>query len=89
MKKLASYKFKNDKEISVEFYTHKETKKKFKNKVDTFGLVFRNGKNRTVMGLRPDEITIIISLLGYALHNGVKTYDMEALKGYNGFGFRK
>lgn len=89
MKKLCEYKFKNDKSISVEFYTEKEVKKKFRNKVDAFGLVFQNGDNRTVMGLRPDEISIIIALLGYALHNGIKTYDMEALKGYNGFGFRK
>jgi hypothetical protein len=87
MKLLCQYKFKNKKAIKVYFLTEKEAVKNELNNVDNFMLVFETPGKKHKVGLRPDEITQIITLLGYSLFVGVDGYMLKPLKGYNGFKF--
>lgn len=85
MKILSEYKFKNKKSIRVVYRTSKETKAKKLPDCDAFTLEFVVDGEVSGFGIRPDEMVIIIRLLSDALFQGIKTYSIGILKGYNGF----
>ncbi len=84
MKILGKYTFKNKKEIRLVFHNTKSQKKLGLPDCDNYTLEFWNKDKVTSMGLRPDEIAIIISILGAGLFKSVEGYDLKLLKGYNG-----
>ena len=88
MKVLCEYKFINNKKIRVELIGATEIKKRGLNAPDHFVLVFKEGRERTEIGLRPDEMVQLITLLSYALYVGIDGYRVKCLKGYNGFKFK-
>lgn len=92
MKTLCEYRFINNKRIAIELLNAKDIKKNKVNKADNFMLVFESGKgkrfNRTAFGLRADEMLQIITLIGYALYVGISGFNINYLRGYNGFDFK-
>ncbi len=85
MKTLSSYKFKNNKEIRVDFLNRRDQKKMGVPECDNHMLVFEKSDEATRIGLRPDEMIILINLLSEALFKSVSAYELSILKGYNGF----
>lgn len=87
MKLLSNYKFKNDKDIRLWLLTEKEIKKHKFNSVDFFCLEFVIGEESHKFGLRPDEVTMISSILSRGLWRGVHGYKIKAMKKgeYDGF----
>lgn len=85
MKILSEYKFHNKKAIRLVYRTKKETKEIGLPICDAFVLEFDAGGEKTAVGLRPDEMVIIIRVLSDALFKGIENYDIGVLRGYNGF----
>ena len=67
MKTLSTCTFKNDKQISVLLLTEKEIAKRGFPKKDCFVLRFRHGEENLDIGMRPDEILMLIALLSKGL----------------------
>lgn len=76
-KKIATYKFKNNKKEIAVYYV--ENEKNYPN-CDCISLEFKkNGRLISGVGLRPDEAILIIKLLSEAVFKTVKNYEIELL----------
>lgn len=85
MRILSEYKFNNNKAMQVVLFTKREAKRKGMPDCDRLAIKLIYPDDTTLVGIRPDEILILISLLGEGMFKAIEAFRIGHLKGYNGF----